>query len=450
MTPSFETRDPDWLAAGAAQGRILSRVVPLPLETVSPSRALGRALAEDVRARATLPPWDNSAMDGYAVRGADVEGAREEQPVRLTVVGRAAPGDPSARTVGPGEAIRIMTGAPVPDGADSVVRVEHTDREEQEPGTVAVLSDGDAGRNVRPAGEDARAGDTVLESGTTVGAGQIAVLVAAGRDRVPVRRRPRVAVISTGDELVGIDRFDEVQAGRAIPDTNGPTLAAAIREAGAEPASVAIARDRPESVRESLEAARAADVVVTTGGASMGEGDILKDVLEDMGFDLDFWRVRIRPGSPMSFGHLPAAETGSGRATPVFGLPGNPASSFVTFQLFVRPFLLAMAGHARVHRPVLPARTVEQLRSREHLTHFFRVRLEEGDGSLRARLAGPQGSGLVRTLGAADGLAMVPEGVTEVGAGEPVRVILLGVGPGASRLRSELAGRAAGTRTDEP
>lgn len=449
MTPSFETRDPDWLAAGAAQERILSRVVPLPLETVSPSRTLGRALAQDVRAGATLPPWDNSAMDGYAVRGADVEGAREEQPARLTVVGRAAPGDPSARAVGPGEAIRIMTGAPVPDGADSVVRVEHTDREEQEPGTVAVLSDGDAGRNVRPAGEDARAGDTVLESGTTVGAGQIAVLVAAGRDRVPVRRRPRVAVISTGDELVGLDRFDEVRAGRAIPDTNGPALAAAIREAGAEPASVAIARDRPESVRETLEAARSADVVVTTGGASMGEGDILKDVLEDMGFDLDFWRVRIRPGSPMSFGHLPAAA-GSGHATPVFGLPGNPASSFVTFQLFVRPFLLAMAGHARVHRPVLPARTVEQLRSREHLTHFFRVQLEEGDGAPRVRLAGPQGSGLVRTLGVADGLAMVPEGVTEVGAGEPVRVILLGVGPGASRLRSELAGTGAGTRNDKP
>lgn len=456
----FENLEADWLSVHEALDRILAHAGPLPVTELDLGDAPGHVLARTLEARVTLPPWDNSAMDGYAVAGSDVTGASTEDPVELPVSAVVRAGDDAPARLAPGTAIRIMTGAPVPDGADTVIRVEDTDAEEESEERVRIFSDRDVGGNVRPAGRDARAGEILVPGGTSLAAGQVAVLASQGYARVPVHRRPRVDLLPNGDELAALADFDEVMAGRAVPESNGPTLAAAARAAGAEPRILPIARDEPESILRRLDEARDTDVLVTMGGASMGEADLLKRVLADRGYELDFWRVRIRPGSPLSLGFLPregaspggghAGGKGEGRsgraprgadghegrnpssgALPVFGLPGNPGSAYVTFQLFVRPFLLALAGHRRTHRPTVRARSAEGMESPARLTHFFRVRLdEEEDGGWTAHLTGPQGSGLVQSLSRADGLAVVPEGIERVEPGDQVKVILLGDGPG--------------------
>lgn len=423
----FETLEPDWLPVGEAVKRVLRDAAPLPEEKVALDRAGGRVLARDLPARVTLPAWDNSAMDGYAVRGKDVAGAAEDAPVELTVSGVVRAGDPPAEAVKAGTAVRIMTGAPVPPGADSIIRVEDTDGEEVE-GQVRIHSDRDRERHIRPAGRDASAGDTILRKGTTIASGPVAALASQGYERVPVHRAPTVALLPNGDELAPLGAFEAVQEGRAVPESNSPALAAAARAAGATPLPLGIARDEPESILERLDRAGEADLLVTIGGASMGEADLLKRVLAERGYEVDFWRVRIRPGSPFSLGFLP----GDGDRLPVFGLPGNPASAYVTFQVLVRPYLLSLAGHRRVHRPVVRARASEELRSPDRLTHFFRVVLEPStpQDPPRCRPSGPQSSGLVRSLAGADGLAVVPEGTERIGEDEEVTVILLGEGPG--------------------
>lgn len=420
----FEDREADWLSAEEAVQRVVDAARPLPPERVPLAESLNRALAEPLTARATLPPWDNSAMDGYAARSADLSRASNRSPVTLRVVGEVHAGSEADVTVGPGQAVRIMTGAPVPRGADSVVRVEHTDAEAGQPGWIVVRRGSDAGRNVRPGGQDMTEGEEVLTPGTTMAPGPIGVAAALGRFEVAVHRRPRVAVLSNGDELRGPGRFDDVVQGRGIPETNGPTLAAAVREMGGEAIELGIARDDPDDIRKRVGDALAADVLVTSGGASMGEADLLKRVLEDMGLEVDFWRVRIRPGSPFSLARLPRKD---GDSLPVLGLPGNPASAFVTFEVFVRPFLRRLAGHRRVRRRTIRAVAGEPLRSTRRLTHFHRVTLDEGRYPPVARLAGHQNSGLVRSLALADGLAVVREG-GGVPEGGPVNVILLGDG----------------------
>lgn len=428
----FETRTADWLSLSEALDRILSIAEPLPSEELELLASLGRALAEDVDAPLSLPRHDNSAMDGYAVLGDDIRDASSDEPVTLEVVGSSRADDAPGPPLEPGQARRIMTGAPIPPGADTVVRVEDTDAEST-PGLVRIFSADDTGRHIRPAGEDMAAGKRVLKRGTTIGAGQIGVLASLGRQRVSVHRTPTVAILANGDELVPVERFQEVLDGRGVTESNSVTLAAAVVECGGTPLLLGIARDTRESIVERLRAAHRADLLVTCGGASMGEKDLLKRVLEEEGLEVDFWRVRIRPGSPMSLGFLPV--NGSSRRIPIFGLPGNPASAFVTFQVFVRPFILALAGHRRIHRPVITARCGEAITTAEHLTQFQRVRLEEGEGGQVAFLTGPQNSGLVRSLGEADALAIVPEGVETLEAGEPVRVILVQAGaiPGPSR-----------------
>jgi len=428
VSTKFETLEPDWLGVAEARDRILESAAPLPSVDVPLEEATGRVLASDLRARLTLPPWDNSAMDGYAVRGDDVEGATQDAPALLRVTGVVRAGEEPSTAVEPGTAVRIMTGAPLPPGADTVIRVEHTDGEEAEAGVVRVRSDEDRGRHVRPAGEDVEEDTLLLGAGTEVGPAQIGALAAQGYARIPVRRRPTVAILPTGDELVPLEEFGRIDGG-GIPESNGPALAAAVRAAGCAARPLPVTPDRKDAILQGIEGARGTDVLVTTGGASMGEADLLKRVLDDEGFRLDFWRVRIRPGSPFSLGFLPVA--GEERPLPVFGLPGNPASAFVTFQVLVRPYLLALAGHRRVHRAVVTAEAGEALRSPARLTHFFRVTLDEiGTGPV-ARLSGPQGSGLVVPTARARGLAVVDEGVEEIGAGDPVRVILLDEGPGA-------------------
>jgi molybdopterin molybdotransferase len=420
----FETRSADWLSVPDALSRVLGAVRPLSKEEVQLQDALGRALADPVLARATLPPWDNSAMDGYAVRHRDLEGASPNTPVVLSVVGEVKAGATAQRSLGSGEAIRIMTGAPVPTGADAVVRVEDTDSEATA-GHVEIRTSPPAGKDIRPGGQDMKAGETILEPGASVGAGQIGLLAASGIPRIPVRRRPRVALLSNGDEIASSDEFHRVLAAEAVPETNSPTLAAAVAAMGGIPLPLGIARDNPESIVEKIQAAReaGADALVTSGGASMGEFDLFKRVLDGMGFRLDFWRVKMRPGTPFSFGVLPGED--GGPDLPVFGLPGNPASSFVTFQIFCRPFLLALAGHERIHRPVMMAETSEAMRSPSRLTHFFRVTLTGDPASPKVGLTGSQTSGLVRGQGLARALAVVPEGVDVIEEGQPIRVILL-------------------------
>ena len=420
-------RPADWLSPGQALRAVLGGVRPLGTEERPLLDALGRVLAEDVVSPVDLPPWDNSAMDGFAARGEDVRGASTSSPRVLRVVDDVPAGHFAARGVGPGEAIRIMTGAPVPEGADCVIRVEHTDGGRMigtAEGAVSVVLDVDAGRNVRPRGEDVRAGDAVLRAGTVLRAPELAVAAAVGRARLPVVRRPLVAVLASGDELVPVEDFDQVRAGRRIVSTNSYALAAQLAESGMEARVLGIARDTPESLREHVARAAGCDALVTTAGISVGEHDHVIGALQAFGTAIDFWRVRIRPGSALAFGRV----SGLG-GIPWFGLPGNPVSTMVTFELFVRPALLRMAGHARIHAPLVDAVMGDAYSARGELMHVPRVRLSSGeDGAVSARLTGAQGSGVATSMAAADGLAIVPAG-TELRPGDPVRVMVLGGAP---------------------
>ena len=421
----FEIRTADWLGVGEAQARILGHATPLPTERVALLDALGRALAEGEVARATLPPWDNSAMDGYAVYGDDVAGASPGRPIRLTVAGRVHAGDPPPPPPERGQAVRIMTGAPVPPGLDTVVRVEDTDAE-AEPGIVHVLKDRDRGRHVRPSGQDVEAGAAALPAGWPVHAGTIAMLAALGTSEVMVHARPRVAILGTGNELREPERYDEVIAGAGIPESNGPTLCAAVLEAGAVPHLLGVAPDREDAILAGLERGRGADALVTVGGASMGEADLVKRALDRRGFRLDFWRVRMRPGTPFSFGLLPRGEASP---QPVFGLPGNPASAFVTFELFVRPFLLRLAGHHDVFRLKLTVVAGADIHGSPDRTMYVRVGLDTTADPPRVVPSGPQGSGLVRSLPGAEALAVVPEGREVVREGETLEALVLRLPP---------------------
>jgi molybdopterin molybdotransferase len=424
--PGFERRHADWLGVAQASSRVLAAARPLAPERVRITDALGRALAEDLTSTVTLPPWDNSAMDGYAVRGEDVASASEDAPVALRLVGRIRAGEPSRVRVGPGQAVRIMTGAPIPDGADSVIRVEDTDAEST-PGSVRVRQNRDRGRHVRPAGQDMRPDERMLCRGDAIGPGTVGVLAALGTPDVAVCRRPVVAILTTGDELRGPDRYDDVRSGHGVPESNGPMLAAAVAAAGGIPLLLDVGSDDEVSLKRCIRSGAGADVLVTVGGASMGEADLVKRVLEKLGFDLGFWRVRMRPGSPFSFGHLP----GERLPQPVFGLPGNPASAFVTFEVLVRPFLLKMAGHKNVHRMLVRCTAGSDLRGADGLTVFARVVVSRDGNDLRAVPAGAQSSGLVRGLAATRGLAVVRRDAPTIPPGAPVDVLLLDDMPGS-------------------
>ncbi len=408
--------DADWLPVEDAVRAALSIARPLPVEHVPLSDALGRALAATVASRVDHPPWNNSAMDGFAVRQEDVRGASSDSPVVLPVRDEIPAGGFPRGPLAPGTAARVMTGAPVPEGATGVIRIEHTDGGPA--GRVTILRPDDAGRNLRLKGEDLRRERTKIEAGTTLTPAAIGVLAAMGWPRVPVRRAPRVALLSNGDELADFDGIDDVIAGRRILNSNAHALAAQVREAGGIAVPLGIARDDPADVRGRLEEADGCDVLVTTAGVSVGDHDHVKRALDELGMRRLFWRVRLRPGSPTTAGLL--------GDVPVFGLPGNPVSAMVTFEIFVRPVLRRMAGHARLERPLRTAIAGEPLESPAGLTHCFRVRLEERDDGLPvARLTGPQGSGVLTSMLDADALAIVPEGTERVEAGSEIRVRVL-------------------------
>jgi molybdopterin molybdotransferase len=404
------------LTVPEASARILEHINTLTVERVALLDALGRVLAEPVRAPMTLPAWDNSAMDGYAVRGADIDAATADRPVRLRVLETVAAGRFATRPVRDGEATRIMTGAPLPEGADTVVRVEDTDGGTTE---VLVRDARDARRNVRPRGEDFREGDALLDAGAPLGAAQLGILASIGRATVDVHRRPRVAIMGSGDELVDVDRFHEVLAGRKIVSSNGYTLHALVRDAGGEPVNVGVADDTPQSLRDHLGRAAGCDLVLTSAGVSVGEFDYTRDVIQALGADMKFWRVRMRPGAPLGFGLL--------GSTPWIGLPGNPVSAMVTFELFVRPVIRRMLGHTRLFRRPLPVVLEERVTIGARLTHFLRaVVVTRDDGTATARLTGPQGSGILTSMSRANALLVVPEDRPTVEAGETLHALPLG------------------------
>jgi molybdopterin molybdotransferase len=422
--------------------RILQGCVPLPPVTVPLDAALGQVLAAPVVATTSLPPWDNSAMDGFAVRSADVAGASDARPVRLRVTGEVAAGHEPAHAVEAGTAMRITTGAMVPPGADAVVPVEDTDAPAgvaDLPASVAVRLPAEPGANVRRAGDDVRRGDRVLEQGRLVGPAAIALAAAAGAATLAVHRRPRVGILATGDELTPPGQ--PLGPGR-IHDSNSTALLAQARAAGAAATPFGIAPDDPAVLQARLAAAIAAsDVVVLSGGVSVGAHDHVRDAFEALG-EVAFWRVAIQPGKPLAFGRTTAGRAGdhvdADRPVALFGLPGNPVSAFVTFELFVRPLLRILMGHVPSAGALVPHTAAARRRVTARLAApvtkspgrraFLRVKLEPDPsepGALLARPAGGQGSHVLSALAAADGLAVVPESAPGLPAGQEVEVWVL-------------------------
>ena len=402
------------LAAGDAARRIVEEVQRQPPLRLPLDDALDAVLAQDIVSPIDIPAWPNSAMDGYAVRAADVQGASAEHPARLRVIERIPAGRFPTRSIGPGECARIFTGAPVPEGADSVVRQEDTDGGDE---TVSITANRDAGVNVRRAGEDVRRGTTVLREGTELGPAQLGVLASLAVAHPLVYRQPRVAILAGGDEIVDVDQPEEILAGRKIGSSNTHSLLALVRRTGAEPVSAGIAQDTPESVRAHLAGATDADLLVTTAGISVGEHDHLRAVLDELGAELRFWRVRIRPGAPVAFGLL--------RGMPWIGLPGNPVSTMVTFELFVRPAIRKMSGHPLPFRRSVPVRLAEAISVKPRLQHFLRAVVSDGPDGLEATLTGPQGSGILTSMALANALLIIPDGQFETPAGATVQALRL-------------------------
>ncbi len=400
------------ISVSEASARILAQIEPLPGESVATENAIGLVLASKVIAPRTSPPWDNSSMDGYAVRAADLESGAGTLRVSETVPAGGFPSGPLPA----GQAIRVMTGAPVPEGADTVIRREDTDEGRD---VVKILNNRDAGRNIRHAGEDFRAGDVLFEPGDEIGVPHLGVLASAGIKSVKAHRRPRVAIIGSGDELVELRDFDPAMAGKSIVSANSLTLAALVREAGAIPVELGIARDTPESVREKLAAARDADLMVTSAGISVGDHDHVRSAFTELGGNIDFWKVRMRPGAPLAFGTL--------GHTPWLGLSGNPVSAIVTFELFVRPAIRRMLGFRDLFRQTVRAKLTQPMTLAAPLMHFLRAIITPGsDGSYEAKLAGSQSSAVLTTLARANALLILPGDRLELAEGEMHRALPLG------------------------
>ena len=401
------------LTVAEAQGLILAAAHRLGAETISASDALGRILAEPIRAERRHPPADCSAMDGYAVRVADLAAAAADRPAELPVVFEVPAGAQADRPLEAGGAARIFTGAPVPPGADAVVKQEDT---EAANGRVRFAAPTTPQNNIRAGGEDFEIGDALIAAGDRLGPSHLGVLASIGRSVVSVVQRPRVAILSGGDELVEPDRSAE---GGKIVSSNSYTLAAQCREVGAEPTYLGIAEDRPESIESRLRAGLRADVIVSSAGVSVGDHDHVRAVLEKLGCELQFWGVYMKPGYPLVFGLVP--ETG----TLVFGLPGNPVSTAVTFEQFVRPALRQMMGYTRIHRPVIRAALGAPLRKQAGRLHFVRVALERKADGWQATPTGNQSSGVLTSLIRGAGLAVFPRDATELAAGAEVDVQIL-------------------------
>lgn len=403
---------------------ILKHFQPLEPERVPLLESLDRVLTEDIVSDINVPPFANSAMDGYAVRAEDVTGATKENPVRLRVIGEVAAGYTSQLEVAPGTAMRIMTGAPMPAGANAVVRFEETSegaqakREGKNREQVLILKSVKRGDNMRNAGEDIRLGEVVFPKGTVVRAAEIGVLASLGKKFVSVHRRPRVAILATGDELVAID--EPIAPGK-IRNSNEYSNAAAVLKAGGIPIQLGVARDTVADLTAKIRAGLDAnvDLFLTSAGVSVGDYDIVKDVLNAEG-EMHFWQVRMKPGKPLAFGVLRGKKN-----VPLLGLPGNPVSAMISFEVFARRAILTMLGKTKFDRPTVRAELLEDIKNDAQRRNFIRVVVEKrGDGYV-ARSTGEQGSGILTSIARANGLVVVSEDVQYVRKGETVDVQML-------------------------
>jgi len=403
------------LTVAEASERILSDIRTLDVETVPIRQALGRVLAEDIAATVTMPPWSNASMDGYAVRSADITPVMGGERLKLRVVGTIAAGGFASRALKRGEAMRIMTGAPIPEGADSVIRKEDTDGGTDK---VEVRDARDVWKNIRPAGEDFQRGDVLARRGAPLKAALIGVLASTGVKEVNVFRRPRVAIISSGNELVDLNEFDEVIAARRIVSTNSYTLEALTRAAGGIPIDLGIAADTKAALRRKLESAGDADLILTSAGVSVGDMDHTRDVFEALGGKQKFWKVKMRPGAPLAFGML--------KDVPWLGLSGNPVSAMVSFELFVRPALRKMQGYSALFRRTVTVTVEEEVKIAAKLTHFLRAIVRRNqDGTLAARLTGLQSSGMLTSMAKGNALLIVPEDSPRVASGSQLKALML-------------------------
>ncbi len=398
------------LSVEEAREKVLSQIHPLAPLQLPLVEAAGCVLAEDVVSGQDLPAFASSAMDGYAVRADDVSGSSPANPVELKLVGRAVIGHRPDGTVGAGEAIAIATGAPVPAGADAIVPVENT----EDAGDLVRVFEGAApGTHVRPLGEDVRAGATLVHQGRRLGAPELGLLANAGIPHPVVHPRPRVMVLSTGDELIpptGEPTYGQVR------DANAYTIFAALKEAGASPVLAGIVRDDVDQLRETvLSYLIQADAFVSSGGVSVGERDVVKAAFFKRG-DVEFFKVAMQPGMPQGFGHI--------EGKPYFGLPGNPVSVFVSFEVLVRPAILKMLGRTELARPEVSATLTADVRGPKGKLQFARVEVRRGAGGWEATPTGSRGSNLISTLARANGLAMVPAGTETAAAGSEVRVMV--------------------------
>ena len=390
---------------------ILDSIIPLGLEKATLLDALNRVIGEDICASRDIPPRDNSAMDGYAVKAKETKGASAENPVILTVIENIQAGYLPRKTLATGEASKIMTGAFVPEGADAVVRLEDT---KQDGNKVEIFEEAGKGLNIRYEGEDVRAGELVIPSGDVVRPAEMGMLASVGRASILIYQRPTVAVLATGDELVDID--GDV-SGYKIISSNSYSLAGQVMACGAELLQMGIAKDTKEDLLAKFKAALRADIIVSSAGISVGDFDFVNDVMEEMGATIEFREVAQRPGKPLTFGSLDGK--------PLFGLPGNPVSSMIAFEQYVRPVILKMMGHKKLFRRTIKAELTEDIRKKRGFRYFIRARIQCEGETMTAATTGEQGSGILKSMVMANGIIIIPEDVSLAEKGSRVTVQLI-------------------------
>jgi molybdopterin molybdotransferase len=406
--------------------KVLSYVEVLEPERKPILECLGQVLAENVYSTIDIPPLDNSAMDGYALRADDTRGASESSPRYLVVIGEVAAGSIPAKEVRPGTAIRIMTGAPLPEGADAVVRFEDTDEVNRklsggDLSHIGILCQVKKGLDVRGRGEDIARGDLILRKGKVLRPQEIGVLASLGRSTMLVVRRPIVAILATGDELIDVER--PLAPGK-IYNSNNYTIAAEVSRYGGIPKILGIGRDSVRSLTKKIYACLNADMLITSGGVSKGDYDIVKNVLAEHG-EVSFWTVCMKPGKPLAFGIIRKTEGGNEKKVPHLGLPGNPVSSMVTFEQFARPAILKMMGKEVLAKPTIRAIIEDDVVNTDGRRIFARVIVTKRNGQYHASVTGPQGSGILTSMAKANGLAIIRENNKGVKAGDMVEVQML-------------------------